>query len=210
MNNPFNPLPLSKLTKLQLVAKAPALVELFVMPFLVIVAFIFARQLAELPYFSDILNKPPSLPFLRDQYDFLLARGIGSIAAELPLRIFEVLIWVLIPILLLRVVLSPYLFGLVNLREKIQATGGSILKFVAAWPIMAYAIWASTDIRASSSATGLTSLLKASPRAYICLEAFIFICSSILFVEESLALFEIALSGIRGSKSPRPFKDSER
>lgn len=170
-------------TKFQLFARIPLWAECFVLPPLVIGSFIFVRLLSVIPYLTDILNRPPNLLFLRDQYDFLLVRGVDPMAAEQSLRLFEILIWVLVPILLLRLALSPFLFGLINWREKRRNANVSIMRLVFGWLLMVSGVYAATDIRSSSSVVGLAYLLKASPRAYICLEAFIFVMGSVLAIE---------------------------
>lgn len=199
----------AQLTRVQRVAFGAKVVTLSLIPFTVIM-FLCVSALSRIHDFAIGFNNPPNITFLRDQYDFLLVRGVDPVVAGLSLRVFEILVWILVPIILLRIVLSPYLFGLVDWRKRIEAAGGSIKGFLVSYLLMPIAIWVSTDIRFSSSVAALASLLKTSPQIYVFLEAFAFVTASVVFVEESLALFEITLGQVRGSKSPRPFKDSER
>jgi len=158
-----------RLTKFQLVAFGTRVAALSLIPFTVII-FVGARALSSFTYFTSSLNKPPNVSFLRGQYDFLLTRGADQMSTALSLRMFEFLIWILIPIVLLRVILSPPLFGLVNWREKLQAAGVSLPRFLFGMFLIAAAIWASIDIRGSSSLPVVSLLMKQTPQTYIFLK----------------------------------------
>jgi hypothetical protein len=86
-----------RLTKFQLVAFGTRVAALSLIPFTVII-FVGARALSSFTYFTSSLSKPPNVTFLRGQYDFLLTRGADQLSTALSLRMFEFLIWILIPI----------------------------------------------------------------------------------------------------------------
>jgi hypothetical protein len=210
MNNFINQFaPGVKLTKIQLVAIWIQIGEACLIP-LVVVVFIGALSFSSLTYIASSLNKPPSLSFLRDQYDFLLTRGVDQSSAELPLRLFELLIWLLITMIFLRVVSSPFLFGLVDWGKRFQAAGTSIVKVFLACLLAAYSIWASVDMRGSSAVPVVASMLKRAPQAYVSFEAFIFVSGPILFVECLIMLFDNALMSARKRKSSQPSEASKR
>jgi hypothetical protein len=210
MNNFINQFaPGVKLTKIQLVAIWIQIGEACLIP-LAVILFIGALSFSSFTDIASGLNKPPSLSFLRDQYDFLLTRGVDQSSAALPLRLFELLIWSLIPIILLRVVSSPFLFGLVDWHKRFQAARMSIVKVFLACLLMAYSIWASVDMRGSSAVPVVDSMLKRAPQAYVSFEAFIFVGGSILFVEGLIMLVDIALTSARERKSSQPSEASKR
>jgi hypothetical protein len=192
-----------KLTKLQLVAILILIAEVTLIP-LVVVVFTFARTLPRSTYFASFLDKPPNLSFLRDQYDFLLTRGVDQISAAVPLRLFELLIWILVLVILLRLVSGPLLSGLINWRKRLQAAGMSIVKFSIGLLLMAVAVWSSMDMRGSSAVPAIDSMLKRAPQVYVFFEAFVFVGASILFVEGLMALLDIVLISARERQSLRP------
>jgi hypothetical protein len=184
-----------RLTKVSLVARVVRAAGL-VFAYLALTVFMFAQPLS---HFAASLNDPPALSFLRDQYDFLVSRGVPPPSAAVPLRLWECLIWVLSAIILGRVLSSPFLFGVVDWRKRLRQTGRPA-KALLGLLLMPGAIWASMDIRISSAV--FASLLNRAPRAFICLEAFVFLGALVLFVEGLIALADFAVSSVR-SRSAR-------
>jgi hypothetical protein len=185
--------PRVRLTILQLIAVGPLVAEACLIP-LVIIVFVFARPLSGL---ATSLNSPPTLIFVRDQYDFLLRRGVDSISAALPLRLFEFLIWVLIPVGILRIALSPFLFSVLSMRKNFQVQGISITKFYLVLIFMLVILWASTHIEGATSVPALRALLEQSLNTYVFLETLLFVGMSIAVFEAVVGLIEIVVTAAR-------------
>lgn len=209
LGNLFNPVPPpAKPTNIQRFAAGVRLVSLLFM-FFAVLFFVCARVISHFAYFAS-LRAPPTLPFLRNQYDFLLLRGIDPNVAASPLRIFQFLIWILVFVLFLRVVSSPFLFGLIDWRKTAREQGAPIAGLVAGWMLMAVAVWASTDITSLSASRALGIPLERSPAAYVCLEVFLFSTGSILFVEAPIVLCDFLVTWVRARKPLSASKSSQR
>ncbi len=183
----------ARLTKTSLAARVSRVANICFAPLSVIV-FILERPLS---YFVTSLNDPPTLTFLRDQYDYLITGGVAPASAAVPLRLWECMIWIFAPILLLRLVLSPFLFGVVNWRKRFQTKGGSIVRASLGWLLMGGAPWAAIDIRSSASVPAYGSLLNRAPQAFVCLEAVVFFAGIALFVEGLIMLVDFAATSVR-------------
>jgi hypothetical protein len=171
--------------------------------------FVFADPLSRF-IDSEIAQSVSLRPsFIDRQYHFLLAHGADAASVTSALRIFELLIWVLIVVVVLRVLSTIFLFGLMDIKGLFRAQRISVSRFVISLAVMAGAVWASTDIRFADS-DPLFGMLVRSPRVYVCLEAFVFVSASILLVEGLLVLIELAVSAIRGRIPSRTLSNSGR
>ncbi len=188
-------------TKPQLIALGVLIAETCLFP-LVFGMFVFSRPLSNVvKVFGNDPATQPSLWFLREQYEFLLARAVDPSSISLSLRLFGLLVWITISVVMLRLVSGPFLFSLLDYRKILKRRSVSTVKFIFLWLFMSTAIWASMDIQGSSSAPLLGALLLRSPLGYVCLEAFVFVTGAIAFVEGLLALFQLALTSDRKGRS---------
>ncbi len=183
----------AKPNKRQLFAIGVLIAEICLIP-IVPGLFIFARSLSGvLAAVGGDPNTMPSLWFLRDQYVFLTAKGVDASSIAFSFKLFGFMVWLSLPVVLLRLVSSPWLFGLVNWRGVLAARKLSVRKFFLGWLLVSSSIWASTQIRGADSVPLLGVLLRISPPGYICLEAFFFVLGLIAFAEGLLALLQLAL-----------------
>jgi len=183
----------TKLTKCQIAAIVPLIAEACLIP-LVIVLFLFG---SELSHVASSLTDPPSLRFLRGQYEFLLLRGVDPTSAALPLRLFEVLIWILLPIGLLRLISSPLLFSRLGIRKILQIQGVSIVKFYLIVILLIAMFWLSMDIEGATFVPRLNALLKQSPNTFIFLEACWFAFVALVVFEALVGLVELVVTTAR-------------
>jgi len=195
-----------KRAKFQLIAGVPVIAEACLLP-LVFIFFICGWELSQ---FASSLKSPPTLSFLRDQYQFLLLRGVDPVSAALPLRLFEILIWILIPVGVLRVSLCSLLFTTISTRKVFQSHGISIIKFYLAFLFMLLLSWGSMDLKNITAVPSLDGLLTKSPFIYIFLEAFSFVFMAIVIFEALVLQIDIAVTPARARRSCQSICNSER
>jgi hypothetical protein len=187
-------IPRPRPTKVQLIAIGIVIAEFCLLP-LVFTLFALAR-----PFSSVLLalgsdpNAAPSLWFLQDQYAFLVELGFDPSSIALSLRIFDFLIWISIPVVLLRLLSGFLLTNFLDLRKGRERFKASPVKIILGWLIMPGGALAALDIRTTSTFWFLRPLLQISPNWFIFLEAFFFIAGLIWFSEGLLLLVLLGLN----------------
>jgi hypothetical protein len=189
-----------RLSKLQWVAACAAIAEVCLIP-LAIVVFISTYQLSRVPYFESQLNGQPRLSFLRDQYAFLLTHGVDQFSAAASLRLYEFFIYVALCVIFLRLVLSPLVFDLFDVRKVLRTKGISIVKFYLSILFLTVGVWASMDLQSATNVPVLWALLRRSPYTFVFLETASFLFTSIAVSEGLIALVQIGTTKIRNPKS---------
>lgn len=186
----------AKLTKPQLVAKGVLLVEVFGLIPIVFAIFILAQPLSSLfAAFGSDLSAAPSLWFLHDQYDFLIARGFDPSEIGLNLQLFRLAILISIPVAMLRLTSGPLLFGVLDYRAVKNKVSAAKLIFGVFFSLSG--CWLSTDIRVTMSIPKYAALISTTPYAYYLLVTIVFIGGVILSVELLLMLIAFGLMNKR-------------
>jgi hypothetical protein len=183
----------ARLTRRQRIAFAVYMAEFCLWP-LTFILFAFARLFPSAP-----VRTLPNLWLLQKQYVLLTAEGFDPSLIALALRLFELMVCISLPVILLRLVSAPVLFGLRDLRRTREKMKEKPVKVLFGWFLTWGGLWAAIHIEAAKSAPLLSVFLKFSPYWYICFCALMFVVGLFLVVEVPLLFIETRLRRDRPS-----------
>ena len=178
------------------------------LPFLALVLFVFDNQIARIFDLSRSGESLiPGLPLISDQYEFLLnCSGVPNIFDKLvcrkgmaeslklyDFRIFEWCIWLSLTLCIFRVVIDSFALEKLD-RYASKIRGKSITGFLAAFLFLGpVGLFASTSFELASHSNEARYMMLHAPRAFLCLQAFVFGVSSAFTAEGALFLAWIVI-----------------
>jgi hypothetical protein len=198
----------AKTIRMPLLPVAISIAELGLIPLLFMMLALDGVVLRCLAVFG-VTDLAATIPFLRRQSDYLTQRGVDPASVVATFQVFALIVWLSAAILVLRLISGPFLFGYWNARAislRKRYLPSSPESAVAAVLLIGLGgVWASTWAP-MGAAPLLNVLLTQSPRAYLWLEAFVFV-GSMIFSVEGILFGLLWLLKLTTSRLINPYED---
>ncbi len=175
----------------------------FWMPFAVVIAFVLQKQLSLLiePVFGGTISH---FAFLQEQYAFLGKEHEVSSIDPTAIRLFEMFIWIAPMVSALRLftglcsheVLASSRSKLDEMKKRGLSIPTALIFLLVGAP---FVVFCSVNFRFAAASDQALFLMRHFPRAFVCLQAFLFCGGAIFFAEGLLCLVSLLL--IRDGRS---------
>jgi hypothetical protein len=192
-----------KLSVWQYIAAGILIGEACLLP-IALILFVIARSLG-----NTFIGVLPSLWVLHKQYALLIGDGFDPFLIAVSLRLFELMIRLSVPVVLLRLISGPLLFSQPDVQHVYREKLNAPVKLCLVLLLFTSGIWVCLQIQSTHSLL-LRMLLTLSPYWYICLDTLVFIVALMFSVEAFLALIELILMRAReGTRSQPPSSEKD-
>lgn len=167
-------------------SKAAYFLEMCLLPVLLLMSVAGAGLLRWIGSLGVDVTQFANIWFIKQQEQLFLAQGVKLASVAADFQAFGLLVWLSIPIVVLRLITAPGMLG--ELYASATARGRKLMPASPAKALVGFlltgpgALWASTHF-STSSVLLLSYLMNHAPRAHLWLQALIFVGGLILSAE---------------------------